>query len=245
MKLLAALIEQNLAENQTVARGLILSNRVLVNDIPVTSEHQNISAEDVIRVRGVQKYVARSAEKLLYAVQEFEFPVKDLTFLDVGSSTGGFTQVLLDQGARSVLCVDVGYGILHSKIRNDPRVTVFERQDIKQLQRDSLPLIVDSFVCDVSFTSLEFIIPHVFTLLKESQEPRNGLVLFKPQFELPKNKRDLLNRGVLESETEAKKLIDLFVQKMQSMRIELVRSVKTKLKGRTGNQEYVLWLKSI
>lgn len=244
MNLLEALLERKLAGSEHEARGLILAGKVLVNDVPIGKTGHKISAVDKIRVRGVRNFVSRAGDKLQAALETFDFPVIGRHFLDVGASTGGFTEALLRAGAASVAAIDVGKGLLHQRLRTDRRVQVLEDCDFRQLSPGQLKHIPEAFVADVSFISLLTMIEHAFSLLQETSRPREAIVLFKPQFELPRAERDLLQKGVLADEARALRLIDEFGTALRSLGIGIMARMPSPVRGTKGNQEYLLHLQA-
>lgn len=242
MLLLEALLSRGLAENEIQARGLILSAKVLVNEVPVTKTGAKISETDDIRIRGVRKFVSRAGEKLDAALEVFAFPVAGRTFLDIGASTGGFTDSLLQRGAAYVAAIDVGRGLLHQKLRNDPRVQVIEDCDFRKMEASVLKHSPEAFVADVSFTSLNTIIPRAFSLLVPRNRPAEAIILFKPQFEISKAERDILKKGVLQDPQKALQLVREFTEKLKTMGVEVIGVQPAAVKGRKGNQEYLLHL---
>ncbi|GAB4422886.1 MAG: TlyA family rRNA (cytidine-2'-O)-methyltransferase [Turneriella sp.] len=244
MNLLEALLERDLAANEQEARGLILAGKVLVNDVPVEKTGHRISANDQIRVRGLRNFVSRAGAKLQSALDTFDFPVAGRHFLDVGASTGGFTDVLLRSGAASVAAIDVGKGLLHQRLRTDSRVQVLENCDFRKLTAGQLAHSPEAFVADVSFTSLLTMMEHAFALLRETSRPREGIVLFKPQFELPRGERDILQKGILTDEPRALRLIDEFGAALRPLGIGIVARMASPVRGTKGNQEYLLHLQA-
>ena len=242
MLLLEALLSRGLAENEIQARGLILSAKVLVNEVPVTKTGAKISETDDIRIRGVRKFVSRAGEKLDAALEVFAFPVAGRTFLDIGASTGGFTDSLLQRGAANVAAIDVGRGLLHQKLRNDPRVQVIEDCDFRKMEASVLKHSPEAFVADVSFTSLNTIIPRAFSLLVPRNRPAEAIILFKPQFEISKAERDILKKGVLQDPQKALQLVQEFTEKIKTTGVEVIGVQPAAVKGRKGNQEYLLHL---
>ncbi len=175
------LVERGLALSRERAQALILAARVRVDGQPVTKAGRMVSRESVIEIAGEGlRYVSRGGLKLEHALDHFAIDVSGLVALDVGASTGGFTDCLLQRGARRVYAVDVGYGQLDWKLRRDDRVVVIERANIRYLEPERLPEPVDVATVDTSFISLRLVIPRVTAFLR----PQGRLVcLIKPQFE--------------------------------------------------------------
>lgn len=242
MNLLEALMAQHAQLTENEARGFILAGKVLLNDEPVTKPGTRIRSTDTIRLRGQKTFVSRAGDKLNAAISAFHFPVANRRFLDIGSSTGGFTDALLQLGAASVTAIDVGKGLLHHKLRLDARVQVIEGCDFRHLEANALRHAPEAFVADVSFTSLATMMQKAFTLLVAASRPPEGIVLFKPQFELPKSERALLEKGILTDQDRAQQLIGDFSHSMQVLRIEVIAQIPSPVKGAKGNQEYLLHL---
>lgn len=242
MNLLEAVLQRQLAPNEHAARGLILAGKVLVNNKPITKAGSRVHSEDQIRIRGVKSYVSRAGEKLQAALTAFAFPVQGRRFLDIGSSTGGFTDALLRNGATWVAAIDVGKGLLHQRLRTDERVQVLEDCDFRKLEAAQLQQKPEAFVADVSFTSLNTMMAKAFSLLQPVDRPAEGVVLFKPQFELPRAERGLLEKGILTDEARSMQLVDDFAQHLQTLGIAVVSSIASPVRGTKGNQEYLLHL---
>ncbi|MGZ3707470.1 MAG: TlyA family RNA methyltransferase, partial [Bdellovibrionota bacterium] len=176
------LVEKGLAPSRERAQGLILSGNVLVNDTPLTKSGQAVDEDAAIRIRGQDHpYVSRGGLKLDAALKTFSIPVEGRIALDVGASTGGFTQVLLLHGATKVFAVDVGHNQLDWKIRQDPRVVVHEGVNVRYLDPGLIGRPVDLIVVDVSFISLDKIFP---ALVAVAQPETDWVTLIKPQFEV-------------------------------------------------------------
>src|SRR5216117_2575181 len=163
------------------ARRAIMAGEVIVGTRVAAKTSELLDKEAAITVKSMRKYVGRGALKLEAALDHFHIDVHGKIALDIGSSTGGFTDCMLQRGAEKVYAVDVGYGQLDWKLRNDPRVVVFEKTNARFLTRDQVQELVDLCVIDVSFISLTLILPNAVALLKP-----DGMILalIKPQFEL-------------------------------------------------------------
>jgi 23S rRNA (cytidine1920-2'-O)/16S rRNA (cytidine1409-2'-O)-methyltransferase len=168
------LVERGLAESRTQAQALVLAGRVPGYQKPGTQVDESAELE----VAAPPRYVSRGGEKLAHALDELGVDPAGRDCLDVGASTGGFTDVLLQRGASRVVAVDVGYGQLHERLRADPRVTVLERTNVRELRE--LPFAPELVVCDVSFISVRLVLPPALALVKPGWE---AVVLVKPQFE--------------------------------------------------------------
>jgi 23S rRNA (cytidine1920-2'-O)/16S rRNA (cytidine1409-2'-O)-methyltransferase len=197
------LVERHLVVSREDGRGRILAGEVWVNDQPVTKAGTLIDENAAIRVKSPPPYVSRGGTKLETALHEFSIDLSAKVVLDVGASTGGFTDCLLTHGAAQVYAVDVGYGQLDWKLRNDPRVLVLEKRNIRYLQVSDLPRPVDFATIDVSFISLRLVLPQVRTLLIAGAAV---IALITPQFEVGKGK--VGRGGVVRSHAEHMRVID-------------------------------------
>jgi len=178
------LVERGLAESREKARALILAGQVLVDGQKVDKAGASFPAESKIEVLEQPRYVGRGGLKLEAALDHFGISPAGKVCLDIGSSTGGFTDCLLQRGATRVYAVDVGTGQLDWKLRNDPRGVVREQVNARYLSRAEVPEPIDLAVCDVSFISVTMILPVVPDLLAENGEM---VILVKPQFELERH----------------------------------------------------------
>jgi 23S rRNA (cytidine1920-2'-O)/16S rRNA (cytidine1409-2'-O)-methyltransferase len=174
------LVERGFAASRSSAQGLILSGSVRVGDVVVTKAGSRIGADEPLSVDRAKRFVSRAGEKLDAAIDEFGVRVEGRSCLDAGASTGGFTDALLQRGAERVLAVDVGYGQFDWSLRNDPRVTVMERTNVRTLAAEDLPFDPDLLVADLSFISLTVALER---LLSTTPALREAIVLVKPQFE--------------------------------------------------------------
>ena len=175
------LVDRGLAESRSRAQAMVLAGEVFTGERRLDKPGQPVALELAVEVRRrTGAWVSRGALKLIAALDHFGLDPEGAVALDVGASTGGFTEVLLARGARRVYAVDVGYGQLHARLREDPRVVVRERTNARQLSRDHVPEPVDLVVCDASFISLTLVLPPALALAR----PGAALVaLIKPQFE--------------------------------------------------------------
>lgn len=175
------LVTHGHAETRTRAQALIMSGNVLVDDAPATKAGQMVADGAQIRLKGKDHpWVSRGGLKLEGAIKDFSLDVTDMVAIDVGASTGGFTDVLLHHGAKKVYAVDVGHGQLDWKLRSDERVVVLEKTNARYLMRDHIPDAADIVVCDASFISLKTVLPAALALTKEKAL---CCALIKPQFE--------------------------------------------------------------
>ncbi|MDH4262659.1 MAG: TlyA family RNA methyltransferase [Spirochaetia bacterium] len=218
------------------AIGLILSSNVLINDEPVTSTAHKVKKDDVVRIRNQKKWIARSGEKLDFALKSFQYNIEDKVCVDVGASTGGFTQVLLKHGARLVYAVDVAYGFLHPVLRNNPAVYVLERTHICNVSKEIFFEKPDMFVVDVSFISIQ----KICICLKKLFNKWEGIVLFKPQFEASAIH---LTKGILTDPIVLDKLLFDFKVFLQNNDIEILNEIESPIHGKKGNREFLFYIK--
>jgi 23S rRNA (cytidine1920-2'-O)/16S rRNA (cytidine1409-2'-O)-methyltransferase len=224
------LVERGLAETRSQAQALVLAGRVRGYDKP----GQQVAEDTELEVEQPAPYVSRGGEKLRNALDSFGVEVEGRDAVDVGASTGGFTDCLLQAGAARVVAIDVGHGQLHPKIRNDPRVTVFERTNARTLTE--LPFTPDLVVCDVSFISATKALPPVLELARPGWE---ALVLVKPQFEAG---RAAVPKGVVRDPEVQRKAIESVVEAARAWGGETVGVVDSGLPGPKGNREFFVHL---
>ncbi|MEM9177955.1 MAG: TlyA family RNA methyltransferase, partial [Myxococcota bacterium] len=174
-------VAEGLAESRSAAQALILAGRVLVDDERVDKAGTRVASEKAVRLKGgARAFVSRGGDKLASALDHFAFDPSGMRVLDVGASTGGFTDCLLQRGAAHVCAIDVGHSQIHSRLRLDSRVEVHERVNARHLDPAAFPGPFDLFVVDVSFISLALILPALHACAPAAQ----GLLLVKPQFEV-------------------------------------------------------------
>ncbi len=188
-----ALVERGLCDSREKAKRFILAGQVRVNGHPAKKPSDNIKPADEIVLDAADKFVSRGGHKLEHALEHFQIDVKGLTAIDLGASTGGFTDCLLQRGAEKVFAVDVGQGQLAWKLRQDPRVVVMEKTNARFLQPENFPQPFDLVVADCSFISLKKILPAAIPLV---QAGGKIVALIKPQFEAGKAEVDK-GRGVI------------------------------------------------
>lgn len=229
------LVEREFAPSRERAQSLIMAGVVLVGDVPVTKPGRLVPEDAAIRLKGEDHpYVSRGGVKLAYALKEFDIDVEGFECLDVGASTGGFTDCLLKHGANKVFAVDVGYGQLAWKLQKDPRVVVIERQNIRTIHPDRLPQLLDLVVIDVSFISLELIFPSLMPFLKPGSIV---IALVKPQFEVG---RDLVGRGGIVKDPAAHRLaLDKVIKAAGSHGLIHQGTVTSPIEGAKGNKEFL------
>jgi 23S rRNA (cytidine1920-2'-O)/16S rRNA (cytidine1409-2'-O)-methyltransferase len=221
-------------------RGRILAGEVWVNGQPVTKAGTLIDESVAIRVKADSLYVSRGGTKLEKALCEFPVEVAEKVVLDVGASTGGFTHCLLSHGASQVYAVDVGYGQLDWKLRNDPRVLVLEKTNIRYLSAAELPRPADFATIDVSFISLRLVLPRVRTLLLAGGAV---IALIKPQFEVGKGR--VGKGGVVRSPEEHLRVIDEISAAAVKTGFHVAGVTESPLLGPKGNKEFFIYLTDV
>ncbi len=230
------LVRRGLARSRSQARALVLEGRVFSREVRLDKPGMLLAAETPLEVRGGRRFVSRGGEKLEAALDHFGLDVRGMVALDVGASAGGFTDVLLKRGAKRVYAVDVGYGQLDWKLRNDPRVVVLERTHAAELDRDRVPEPVDLVVCDVSFISLKKALPAPLRLTA----PRAWLVaLIKPQFEVGRSR--VGKGGVVRDPALHEAVcrdIAAWIDSLPGWRV--VGTVESPLRGPKGNREFFI-----
>jgi 23S rRNA (cytidine1920-2'-O)/16S rRNA (cytidine1409-2'-O)-methyltransferase len=225
------LVERGLAESRTQAQALVLAGRVPGYEKPGTQVDEN--AELAVQAR--PRFVSRGGEKLAHAFDALGVDPAGRDCLDVGASTGGFTDVLLQGGAARVIAVDVGYGQLHERLRADPRVVVLERTNARELRE--LPFAPELVVCDVSFISLRLALPRALALAKPGWE---AVVLVKPQFEAG---RAEVKGGVVRDVEVRRRVVREVAEAALAWGGETVGAVDSGLPGPKGNREVFLHLR--
>ncbi|MGK5087224.1 TlyA family RNA methyltransferase [Bdellovibrionota bacterium FG-2] len=229
------LVEQGFAVSRQKAQALILSGDVLVNDTPVTKAGTPIQVDLPIRIRGDKsQYVSRGAIKLVAALDRFQCPVEGQTALDVGASTGGFTQVLLMRGATKVHALDVGHNQLDWRIRTDPRVVVYEGKNARYAEFDWIGEVVDLIVIDVSFISLQMLLG---PLRLFSTQKTDWITLIKPQFEVGKEK--VGKGGIIRSETDRLEVVATITNYAESLGFIRKGLIESPITGTNGNCEFL------
>jgi 23S rRNA (cytidine1920-2'-O)/16S rRNA (cytidine1409-2'-O)-methyltransferase len=232
------LVERQLVASREDGRRRILAGEVLVNQQPVTKAGSLIDPAAQISLKASSPYVSRGGIKLEKALREFKLDVSGKTALDVGASTGGFTDCLLAHGVLRVIAVDVGYGQLDWKLRNDPRVIVYEKTNIRYLAAERLPFVPDLATIDASFISLKLILPKVRTLIA----PNGSVVaLIKPQFEVGRGK--VGKGGVVRSPEEHGRVIDEIQQAARGYGYDVLGVTESPLLGPKGNREFLILLR--
>ena len=230
------LVARGLADNKSRALAAIMAGEVTVNGSVMTKAGSPVPEDADVRMKEKMPYVSRGGLKLAHALQEFGIAVKGLACIDVGASTGGFTDCLLQHGAVKVYALDVGYGQLDYKLRKDSRVVVIEK--VNAHYPFDLPGKVGLAVMDVSFISVTRVIPNVLPHLVREGEL---VVLFKPQFEAERG--EVGKGGVIKDPAVHAKAISRFVIWMNNNRLKLLNLAASPILGAEGNREFLVYLR--
>jgi 23S rRNA (cytidine1920-2'-O)/16S rRNA (cytidine1409-2'-O)-methyltransferase len=242
------MVARNLAPTREAAQRLIAAGRVRSGTTTFVKPSQMVDSEAPLEVTEPEKYVSRGGLKLEAALREFAVDVSRLVCLDVGASTGGFTDCLLQHGASRVLAVDVGKGQLHQKLREDPRVVVMEGVNARRLPALEIQLPPVNrelarppalFVADVSFISLRLVLPSVAGRLLPGTP---GVVLLKPQFEA--GRKDVPRGGVIRDEAVLQRVRREFVEWLEGAGWRLYGMIASPIRGGDGNTEYLAHLET-
>lgn len=230
------LLKKGVVSTRAQARSLIMSGAVFVEGCRVDKAGTLVREDSKLEVKGsLLRYVSRGGVKLEAALREFEVDVRDKVALDVGASTGGFTDCLLQHGAKKVYAVDVGYGQLHWKLRQDPRVVLLERTNARYLKPEDIGEPVDISTVDVSFISLTKVIPPVRDIL------RNGgilVALIKPQFEVRKG--EVGKKGIVRDESKHREVINKITNFLHELNFKVLGVIPSPILGADGNREFFI-----
>lgn len=230
------LVQQGLVSSRNEAQALLLAGKVFSSKGRVEKPGQLLAESELLEVKEKLPFVSRGGLKLDPVLKQLGVDPAGKICLDVGASTGGFTDCLLQRGAKKVYAIDVGYGQFHERLRKDPRVTLFEKTNFRYFERGKIPEPVDLAVVDVSFISLTKILPKLRDFLKEESE---ALVLVKPQFELgPKD----VKKGVVRLEADRLRAVEAVVAAAVSLGFRELGRAPSPVKGPKGNQECFLYL---
>jgi 23S rRNA (cytidine1920-2'-O)/16S rRNA (cytidine1409-2'-O)-methyltransferase len=238
------LVDRGLAASRERAHALILAGKVLVEDQKVEKAGAQVSAECVIRLLGEDlKYVSRGGLKLERALDHWKIAVDGKTCLDVGASTGGFTDCLLQRGAQQVIAVDTGYGQMDFRLRQDARVRLLEKTNARYLTRDAVNASVEFIAMDVSFISATLVLPAVIAAaFPESPDDRRGrqiVVLVKPQFEAG---REFVGKGgIVREEATQLATVEKVKAAVKSLGAAQTDTIDSPILGAEGNREFLLY----
>lgn len=234
------LVESGHCSSLKSAAGLIMSGSVLVDDLVVDKSGTLVSPTADIRIKERLPFVSRAGLKLQVGLNHFMIDPSGWVCADIGASTGGFTDCLLQAGANRVYAVDVAYGILDWKIRSDSRVITIERVNARNLHRNHIDEQIDLCVIDTSFISLTLIIPPILQFFERAAV--KILALVKPQFELPRE--TIGSGGIVEDEISRIEAVEKIIAYAEEHRLHSNGYIKSPVRGAKGNQEYLLYLSS-
>lgn len=233
-----ALVSRGFAESREKAKAIIMSGIVYVNNQKCDKAGDTVKPDDNIEVRGeTLKYVSRGGLKLEKAMNSFSISLDGCICADIGASTGGFTDCMLQNGAKKVYSIDVGYGQLAWKLRTDERVVNLERTNFRYVTREQVPDMLDFASVDVSFISLSLIIPVMRTLLKDGGR---AVCLIKPQFEA--GKENVGKKGVVRDKNVHIAVIDKIINIVKENKFSLLGLDFSPIKGPEGNIEYLCYI---
>jgi 23S rRNA (cytidine1920-2'-O)/16S rRNA (cytidine1409-2'-O)-methyltransferase len=231
-----AMVERGLAESRARAQALILAQDVLVNGATVSKAGAPVAPDDEIVLKAPPRFVSRGGEKLDHALTAFEVDVSGKVAADFGASTGGFTDALLQRGARRVYAIDVGYGQLAEKLRLDPRVVVMDRQNVRVVT--ALPEPVEIVSIDVSFIGLHLVLPAAKAILASTGEI---VALVKPQFEA--GRADVGKGGVVRDPAIHQRVLREVIAVADALELGVYGVTASPLLGPAGNREFLIHLK--
>ena len=231
------ILDRGLVTSRERAKALIMEGKVLVNGTPAVKAGELVGIEAQIDIKGEDlKYVSRGGLKLEAAVRHFGIDLMGKIALDVGSSTGGFTDLMLQEGANRVYCIDVGYGQLAWKLRQDPRVVLLERTNVRHLEKEQVPEMADIAAIDVSFISLSKVVPHVLGFLSDKGEL---VALIKPQFEVGKGQ--VGRGGIVKDEEKRAAVVERIRAEFESLALNVQGVIPSPITGQKGNVEYLIY----
>lgn len=239
-KIIDVLLERNLVASTGIAKALILEGRVKVEGAVVDKQGLMVDSKSNIEIIVKSPYVSRGGLKLEKAIEEFKLEVEGKNAIDVGASTGGFTDFLIKSGIKKVVAIDVGYGQLSWNLRQSPKVIVLDRTNIRYLDVKKLPFSADLTVVDVSFISIRTIFSKILDITEENGQI---LLLVKPQFEVEKG--EVEKGGVIKNENLHLKVLTGIVKFIDSFDIEIIDLTFSKIKGARGNIEYWIYIRKI
>lgn len=233
------LFENGFAKSRSAAQAIIMEGLVYINNQKAMKAGESVSGDEKIEIRGkTLAYVSRGGLKLEKALKVFPISLDGFICMDIGASTGGFTDCMLQNGAKKVYSVDVGYGQLAWSLRQDERVVNMERTNIRYVSRDEVPDILDFFSVDVSFISLKKVLPVAYSLLKENG---TGVCLIKPQFEA--GRENVGKKGVVRDKNVHIEVIKDVLLAISEIGFSVMGLDFSPIKGPEGNIEYLAYVK--
>ncbi len=234
------LLKRGMVGSRERARSLIMEGKVFVNNISVLKAGSLVNVDADITLKEDMPYVSRGGLKLEAALEHFGISLDGLTAMDIGSSTGGFTDCMLKRGVKRVYCIDVGYGQLAWQLRHDRRVVLFEKTNIRFLDRDRIPEEVDFITIDVSFISLKKVIPKAREFLKKGG---HILALIKPQFEVGKG--EVGKGGVVRDMAKRELAVEGIKKFSEEIGLVVLGIFQSQVIGPKGNIEYFIYMRQV
>lgn len=235
------LLKLNIVDSRNKANGIIMSGYVFIDDKKIEKSGKIIKANSILKIKKRETtWVSRGGIKLNDALQKFKINITNKVCLDIGCSTGGFTQVLLQKNAKQIFSVDVGYGQFDWNLRKSNKITLFERLNIKNLTKDHIPVLIDIVVCDVSFISVKKFFLHVKNFLNKKFII---ISLIKPQFE---SKRKDVGRGGVIKDSNVHEYVCEDIKKWFSENFIDVslKIIESPILGQKGNKEFFIFVKN-
>jgi 23S rRNA (cytidine1920-2'-O)/16S rRNA (cytidine1409-2'-O)-methyltransferase len=230
---------RGLALSREKAQRLIMAGRVRVNSRPAAKPDLRVDSTTPIAIVGAAaEYASRGAYKLLVALDHFAVEVAGRLALDVGASTGGFTDVLLQRGAAHVIALDVGYGQLAERLRIDDRITVIDRTNIRYVTAATLPYSPDLIVVDTSFISLKLVLPAIMGIVAAAADL---IVLIKPQFEV--GKANVGKGGIVRDPLRWRQAVEGVLDAARALGLDAVGTIESPIQGASGNHEFLALLR--
>ncbi len=234
-------LERGLAPTRERAQALVLAGRVLVNEQKIDKPGTGVSQDAVLRVLGDDlRYVSRGGLKLERALEHWQINLNGRRCVDVGASTGGFTDCMLQHGAARVIAIDTGYGQIAAKLRDDPRVRLLEKTNARYLKREQIGENADFAAMDVSFISATLVLPAVVESIRQSAggDPLEAVVLVKPQFEVG---RELVGKGgIVRDEAAQIASVEKVRAAMEGLGFAQLEHIESPILGTEGNREFLL-----
>jgi 23S rRNA (cytidine1920-2'-O)/16S rRNA (cytidine1409-2'-O)-methyltransferase len=239
------LVERGLVPSRERAQAMVLSGRVLVNEQKVEKAGASVDPEAPIRLLGDDlKYVGRGGLKLEAALRDWKIALIGRTCMDVGASTGGFTDCMLQHGAAEVIAVDTGYGQIHARLRSDPRVKLLEKTNARYLTQHKIARTganasVTFIAIDVSFISVTLVLPAVLDAISTAESsPREAVILIKPQFEVGRER--VGKGGIVKDEAAQQDAVQKVRQKVEELGGKNIELMESPILGMEGNREFLL-----
>jgi 23S rRNA (cytidine1920-2'-O)/16S rRNA (cytidine1409-2'-O)-methyltransferase len=239
MRLDLLIVERGLADSRAVAQRLILAGKIKINGVNNPKPGQQVPVDTAIFLEQPEKYVSRGAYKLLKAIESFDICPENMICADIGTSTGGFTDCLLQSGAKRVYCIDVGRSQLHERLRADPRVRIFENTNARDLTSSTLDEKVDLAVADLSFISLTKVLNGIGSILRPGGA---AVCLIKPQFEATPREASR-GKGVIRDPEIHRRVLSHLLDSFAQSGWAILGLIPSPITGGSGNREYLAYLR--